>query len=228
MPAEQTDTQTSQVILYRSFPEMGAGGFTSRDGTIEFYTRVNALLSPQEVVLVFGAGRGVALSEGRSAYKRRLMRLQEADEPLPFADESFNLIVSDFVFEHIADPASVSTELRRILKPGGWICARTPNKYCLVSLATRLIRNSWHASLLRWVQPERKATDVFPTAFQLNSLREIRKWFPSEVFENYTYRYEAEPSYFFNSRLVFALMLQINHLSPPVLKSNLFVFLRKK
>lgn len=151
-----------------------------------------------------------------------------ADELLPFADGTFDLIVSDFVFEHIADPALVSKELQRILKPGGWICARTPNKYCLISLVTRLIRNSKHVGILRRVQPERQSIDVFPTVFKLNDKRAITTWFPPDAFDNFTYRYEAEPSYFFNSQAVFALMLLINWLTPLVMKSGLFVFLKKR
>lgn len=38
------------------FPEVGAGGFTSLDGTIEFYTRINALLAPHMTLLNFGGG----------------------------------------------------------------------------------------------------------------------------------------------------------------------------
>lgn len=38
------------------FPEVGAGGFTSLDGTIEFYTRINALLASDMTVLDFGGG----------------------------------------------------------------------------------------------------------------------------------------------------------------------------
>ena len=245
----------SRKIQTGWFPEVGAAGFTSLDGTIEFYTRINALLEPSMTVLDFGAGRGATLADSDCDYKKQLMTLRgkaskviacdvdeavldnpgadtaiviQVDELLPFADGTFDLIVSDFVFEHIADPAPVSAELSRILKPGGWICARTPNKYCLISLMTRLIRNSRHSRLLRWVQPERKSIDVFPTVFKLNSKRDISAWFRPEAFDNFTYRYEAEPSYFFNSRSVFALMLLLNRLSPPMMKTALFVFLRKK
>ena len=45
---------------------------------------------------------------------------------------------------------------------------------------------------------------------------------------DFSYRYEAEPLYFFNSRAVFTLMLLLNRLIPPVMKSSLFMFLRKK
>jgi SAM-dependent methyltransferase len=247
--------QRSQGIRAQWFPEVKAGGYTSLDGTVEFYGRVQALLRPEMVVLDFGAGRGSGLQNDSSSFRKDLRVLRgkvakivacdvdEAvldnpgadqtlvilpNEPLPFADGTFDMIISDFVFEHITDPALAAAELQRILKSGGWICARTPNKYCLISLITRIIHNSQHSRLLRWVQPERKSIDVFPTVFKLNSKRDISTWFKSDAFDNFTYRYEAEPSYFFNNRVVFALMLWVNRLSPPVMKSGLFVFLCKK
>jgi len=225
------------------------------DGTIEFYTRINALLRPTMAVLDFGAGRGAALTDGDCDHKKKLMTLRgkvakvvacdiddavlsnsgadeavvvQTDARLPFPDASFDLIVADFVFEHIAGPAVACAELRRILKRGGWICARTPNKYCLVSLMTRAIHNSQHSRLLRWVQPKRNSIDVFPTVFKLNSKRDIVRWFGSDAFDDFTYRYEAEPSYFFDNRAVFAFMLLINRLLPRAMKSGLFVFLRRK
>ena len=39
---------------------------------------------------------------------------------------------------------------------------------------------------------------------------------------------QSDMTYFFSSRVVFALMLLLNRLTPPVMKSDLFVFLRKK
>ncbi|WP_333689114.1 class I SAM-dependent methyltransferase [Methylococcus capsulatus] len=152
----------------------------------------------------------------------------QPDVPLPFEDGVFDLIVADFVFEHIANPARVSSELRRILKTGGWLCARAPNKYGPISLMTRLIHNSRHSRALRWVQPERHEIDVFPTVFKLNSKRDLASWFPSDVFGHFSYRHEPEPSYFFNNRFVFVLMLFSNWLLPPVMKSSWLIFLWKK
>jgi hypothetical protein len=42
----------------RFFPETRFGGFTYVDGTVNFFTRVNALLEPGSVVLDVGCGRG--------------------------------------------------------------------------------------------------------------------------------------------------------------------------
>jgi ubiquinone/menaquinone biosynthesis C-methylase UbiE len=47
-------------------------------------------------------------------------------DPLPLGDASIDVIVSDVTFEHIVDPAQAARELDRVLKHGGWLCARTP------------------------------------------------------------------------------------------------------
>lgn len=252
---EGTDASASLAALAACFPEVRAGGYTAVDGTVEFYGRVHALLRPEMTVLDFGAGRGGGVSEDTCHYRRRLRMIRgqvakvvacdvdeavlsnpgvdEAvvivpDAPLPFPDASFDLIVSDFVFEHIADPKMVSEELRRVLKPGGWLCARTPNRYGLVSLATRLLPNRLHALLLRRVQPDRDEVDVFPTVFRLNSQRALTRWFPPDVFDHCSYRYEPEPSYFFGRRWLLVLLLFINRLLPALMKTNFFIFLRRR
>jgi uncharacterized protein YbaR (Trm112 family) len=45
---------------------------------------------------------------------------------LPFKDECFDGVVAQAVFEHVADPVRVASEVRRVLKPGGLIYADTP------------------------------------------------------------------------------------------------------
>ena len=48
------------------------------------------------------------------------IRFQQADaEELPFADASFDAIVSNFVVHHLARPDVVFGEVRRVLRPGG-------------------------------------------------------------------------------------------------------------
>jgi SAM-dependent methyltransferase len=39
--------------------------------------------------------------------------------PLPFADESFSIVISRFAFHHFQNPAAVLSEMRRVCRPGG-------------------------------------------------------------------------------------------------------------
>lgn len=237
------------------YPEIQAGGFSSVDGTIEFYDRVNALISPTDTVLDFGAGRGAWFHDDLSAYRRALRLLrgkarkvigsdvdpivlenQSLDqalvttelERLPIDDSSIDLIVSDYVLEHIAAPDVLSAEFFRVLKKGGWVCCRTPNKFGYVSVATRLISNRFHKRVLQRAQSHRKAEDVFPTLFRLNSMRAVRRAFPKERWVDCSYYYDGEPAYHFGSQVLGGGMRIVNKLLPRPLSGNLFIFLCKR
>ena len=47
-------------------------------------------------------------------------------EELPFADASFDLVVSTDVLEHVIDLHATLLEMRRVLKPGGHLVVRVP------------------------------------------------------------------------------------------------------
>ncbi len=54
--------------------------------------------------------------------------VQVADR-LPFPDASFDLVVSNHVIEHVADPARQLAEIRRVLRPDGVAYLATPNRW---------------------------------------------------------------------------------------------------
>lgn len=58
--------------------------------------------------------------------------------PLPFADESFDCVVSFQVIEHIKRDKAFVSEVRRVLKKGGRFIVSTPNR------PMSLTRNPWH------------------------------------------------------------------------------------
>lgn len=58
--------------------------------------------------------------------------------PLPFADATFDFVVSFQVIEHIKRDKLFISEVRRVLKPGGRFIVSTPNR------PMSLTRNPWH------------------------------------------------------------------------------------
>jgi SAM-dependent methyltransferase len=237
----------------RFYPEMAAGGFARDDGTVQFYSRVAALLQAHFQVLDFGAGRGEPLVDDPVEYRRRLMNIRGrvahvagcdvdpavaehpgldsaaligADGRLPYKDGHFDLIVSRYVFEHLPNPALSAAELTRVLKPGGWICAVTPNATGYVALGSRLVNNSLHARWLRRLQPGRREEDVFPTYYRLNSERALRQHFGA-AFDIHCYRDPGGVTYHFGSPVVFALLLALHRVLPTFLQNAMYIFMRK-
>lgn len=54
-----------------------------------------------------------------------------AVEALPFADESFDVVIAGDVIEHVADQRMFARECARVLRPGGLLFLATPNRYSL-------------------------------------------------------------------------------------------------
>src|SRR5262249_1209732 len=147
---------------------------------------------------------------------------------IPLPDKSINLIISDFTFEHIEDPAHAANELNRVLVPGGWICVRTPNRYGYVALANLLAPEFLRMRVLRLAQPNREARDVFRPFYRLNTSKALRVYFKPTHYEHYMYSWDAEPAYHANSRALYRLFLITHRLTPPSLRTLLLFFLRKK
>jgi SAM-dependent methyltransferase len=241
-------------FTHRIHSEKGVDGFTALDGTVKFYGFVHAILlkTGARQVLDFGAGRGAALVDDRSVYRRHLRDLRvggarvtacdvdeivtthpasdrqvviKPGERLPFDDGSFDVIVSDMTFEHIEDAPFVAGELIRILRPGGYVCARTPNRFGYVRMVSSLVPNRHHAGALRSVQPDRKALDVFPTVYRMNSIGQIRNLFPGcTVFH---FNDSAEPSYYFGNEFLYRSFMILHRLLPGALATATNFFIMK-
>jgi SAM-dependent methyltransferase len=242
-------------VVSAAFPENAAGGFSRLDGTVQFYQRVRALLAPGQVVLDFGAGRGAAFYEDSSTYRKRLRDLRgegrcvvgadvdpvvrtnpwmdesvviDGGAALPFPDNSFDLILSDSTFEHIDNESQIARELDRILKVGGWICARTPNSYGYVAVANRLVPGRLGRSLVRSAQPHRKAQDIFPAHYRMNTMRKLQHLFPMSRYDHMSFAFDSEPRYHFNNLVAFYLLLGLHGLTPPAFRNTLMVYIRKR
>jgi len=147
------------------------------------------------------------------------------DNKFPLDDASVDVIEPEYVLEHIDDVAAFVSESDRVLKPGGYFFARTPHKYHYVSMAARWVRNAHHVAFLSRAQPHRKAEDVFPTAYRLKTMADIRKHLRS--YEDFSYLYASDPTYFFGGRLGHRLFSILHTMIPDVFVSNIYVVMRK-
>jgi SAM-dependent methyltransferase len=243
------------ATLSRLYPEVRAGGYTRYDGFIEFYTRVNALLGPDSRVLDFGAGRGLWATEPLPALHKQLRAFHERvaevvgvdvdpvvmtnphlssaqviepGQPLDFPDGRFDLVLADYVLEHVAqeDAPTVAAELLRVVRPGGWVVARTPNKWGMIGIGARAVPNSLHTRFLTRLQPDRKAEDVFPVRYAMNTRKHLARLFPPPH-ELVVYGHSSEPTYFGGSVVAWRAAQLADRFTPPRLAPTLMIFVRK-
>lgn len=227
-------------------------GYTPLDGTIEFFGRIHSILKPSDHVVDVGAGRGRWFHDDPCAPRRALLDIRSRvasfvgvdidpavlenptttdnfviDEGrIPLPDHSADVIIADYVLEHVAEPQDFAAEIDRILKPGGYFAARTPGRYEYVSIAARMIGNRRHADVVAHAQPGiRGASDVFPTMYRMNTWMAIYRVFPG--YQCFSYLYTSEPAYFFGRRWLYQLMCFAHRVLPRALVSNMFIFLRK-
>lgn len=143
--------------LKRGYPEAKFGGFSDVDGTVAFYSRVSALLTPAMSLVDFGCGRGAQV-EDTVVYRRHLrtfrgrvrrvvgvdvdavginnptideFRLLAPGGMWPIDSSSVDLVFSDCVMEHLPDPDLFFSEAVRVLRKGGYLCLRTPNVWAM-------------------------------------------------------------------------------------------------
>ena len=227
------------------------GQFTESDGTIDFYLRISSLTSSESVVLDLGAGRAAWFEDDNCKVRKEIRHLKgkvntvvaaDLDEAvlqnrasdkqvvikggvLDLEPESVDVIIADYVLEHVDDPKEFYSQINSCLKSGGWFCARTPHKYSYISIAASLVKNSLHSNFLKLIQPDRKEVDIFPTRYKLNKLIDIKKTFKD--WENKTFIFRGNPAYYFGNKYIYLLQSVMHRILPAFASGNIFVFVRK-
>src|SRR6267143_2884334 len=154
---------------------------------------VRSRLTPDSRVLDLGCGRGglveliwrdvkfaagldpdiPSLSEHRAP---GMPVLRAVGEHLPFAGDTFDLVVSVWVLEHVKEPLQVLREVARVLRPGGHFVFLTPN------LRNPLVSMNRIGKAIPMLQTQlvsrfygRRAADTFPFQYRANTAQAIRR-----------------------------------------------------
>ena len=98
--------------------------------------------------------------------------LADLDEPLPFADESFDVAVFSEGLGYVENTNAVLRELHRVLKPGGAVVITMPNVFSLQSRLKFLLNGTF-----RWFphppysgESKAELTDVYRDPTRLTTL----------------------------------------------------------
>jgi SAM-dependent methyltransferase len=142
LTSKQVDDQTlariasrelSRKIASRTLDYLDAKGIAIRDACLMDLGAGLGMVS-EEVAL--RGGNPVAVEPGSGFREITFERIRRSGrgtviaaigENLPFRDNSFDVVISLQVLEHVEQPAAVLCEIYRILKPGGWFYLTCPN-----------------------------------------------------------------------------------------------------
>jgi SAM-dependent methyltransferase len=186
-------------------------GWSSSGDQLEAIVRSH--LTPDSRVLDLGCGRGgvvelfwrdVRLAAGLDPDVPSLAEhrapgmpvIRGVGEHLPFASDTFDLIVCVWVLEHLADPPATLREVRRVLRRGGHFVFVTPNMRNPLMLANRIGKAL--PSLQRRLVPRlygRVEADTFRVQYRANTVASIRAHAQASGLDVFDLRVVPDPTY---------------------------------
>jgi SAM-dependent methyltransferase len=221
------------------------------DSIVSFLGVAQALAAQAKIVVDVGCGRGAPAEGGGDAVFHDLrgpgrhvigidldpvgaenpiideFRLIEPDGRWPVDDASVDLAISDFVLEHVDDPAAFVAELARTLRPGGVFVARTISRYSPLSFAARRVPNDQHSRWISTLQPKRQEKDVFPTRYLMNSERALHALLDADFEWTVQHRVGHE-QYFLRWPRLARTIMAVEPRLPKAMQMTLVVFARRK
>jgi ubiquinone/menaquinone biosynthesis C-methylase UbiE len=188
-------TEGSQVL------DLGCG----RGGVVELFWR--------DVKLAAGLDPDVpSLAEHRAP---GMPVIRGLGEHIPFADESFDLIVSVWVLEHLERPEEVFREVSRVLRPRGHFVFLTPNLRNPLLLLNRLAKAL--PQVQRRIVPRlygRVESDTFQVRYRANTEASIRALAAGSGLEVASLQAIPDPTYVALNGLMFRASAASDRLLP--------------
>lgn len=125
-------------------------------------------------------------------------RLLDPGGGIPFPDTHFDLIVCDWVLEHVVSPRNFLAEVRRVLRPGGAFVAQSISGRHYVTWCRRLLDILPHEAVqgLMTRLYGRPGHDTFPTRYRMNTPRQLAAACTGAGFRMESLRYGCSQAHF--------------------------------
>lgn len=165
--------QERRFQMVRRWTELGGRRVLDVGSGLGMYTA--AFLRETEHVF------GVEIEHERAVEARSRAKgmVQAVGECLPFAGESFDIVFSHEVLEHVEDDRACVVEMARVLRPGGHLAVFVPNRLYAFETHGVFWRGRYHFGnipLVNWL-PTRLRDQLAPhvRAYTTRSLRALLK-----------------------------------------------------
>jgi SAM-dependent methyltransferase len=96
-------------------------------------------------------------------------------ENVPAPDSAFDIVIMEYVIEHLENPGRVFAELGRTLAAGGVIIFLTPSAFSYKALVARLTPQRFHEFVGRRRYGFGAEQDMYPTVYRANSKRSLQR-----------------------------------------------------
>jgi ubiquinone/menaquinone biosynthesis C-methylase UbiE len=151
-----------------------------------------------------------------------VLRVSGFAECLPFADQSFDLVICSWVLEHLARPSSAFAEAARVLRRAGHFVFLAPNAWHPLTLANRLISRfgHWQAGLVTRLYGRSEA-DTFPVVYRANTRRQVERLATAAGLTPVAFCAIGDPSYLAFNELFFRVAIVAEGLTPEWMKVHL-------
>jgi SAM-dependent methyltransferase len=173
------------AFLYRFFPDEPCS-------TEAFHKDIARMLPNSGRMLNLGCGNNSSLAGFRTPQREvwgadlhehpqlchpEWFRLLDPGLAIPFPAGTIDLVVCEWVLEHVVTPTGFLQEVQRVLRPGGWLAAHTISAQHYVTWVRRILDILPHAAVQKLVYRlyGREEHDTFPTYYRLNTVPQLQR-----------------------------------------------------